>query len=180
MEGKRIIWLRAVNVGGAKLPMAQLRMLLTELGAREVQTYIQSGNVVCTPPGDPEQFDRAVEHAINARFGFLREAISRTPEEVRAALGAYPFDAHDSDDQPKHAYIAFMNKPPTAAAVAKARGYDTGADAWEVIGRELHLFYAQGAGQPELNSAAIARALAVPFTSRNLTTIKKVLDLAAD
>ncbi|MGZ5389365.1 MAG: DUF1697 domain-containing protein, partial [Aeromicrobium sp.] len=69
----RVILLRAVNVGGASLPMAGLRALLTELGARDVRTYIQSGNAVCVPPGDPADFDRAIEKAIEAEFGFFRE-----------------------------------------------------------------------------------------------------------
>lgn len=175
---KRIIWLRAVNVGGAKLPMAELRELLSDLGATEVQTYIQSGNAVCVPPGDPDEFDRALEQAIEARYGFFRESISRTPAEVQAALGAYPFDATEAKGEPKHAYISFLTGEPTAASIAKARTYATGADAWQVIGRELHIFHAQGAGNPEMKSASIGRALKVPGTARNLTTIEKVLELA--
>ena len=38
--------LRGVNVGGRKLPMAELRTALTDAGATDVSTYIQSGNVV--------------------------------------------------------------------------------------------------------------------------------------
>lgn len=175
---KRIIWLRAVNVGGAKLPMAELRDLMAELGATEVETYIQSGNAVCIPPGKPEAFDRALEKAIEDKYGFFRESISRTPAEVRKALEAYPFDAEESAGQPKRAYISFMTEEPTAAAITKARTYETGDDAWEVIGRDLHQFYATGAGKPTMKSASIGRALKVPATSRNLTTIQKVLDLA--
>ena len=38
----RIVLLRAVNVGGTQLPMAELREIATELGASDVQTYIAS------------------------------------------------------------------------------------------------------------------------------------------
>ena len=78
--------LRAVNVGGATLPMARLKAIATDLGATDVSTYIASGNLLCTPPGKPADFDRALEQAIEAEFGFFREAISRTPG--RAAEGA--------------------------------------------------------------------------------------------
>ncbi len=175
---KRIIWLRAVNVGGAKLPMAELRVLMADLGATEVETYIQSGNAVCVPPGKPEDFDRALEKAIEAKYGFFRESISRTPAEVKKALKAYPFDSEDIAGEPKRAYISFMTEPPTAAAIEKARTYETGDDAWEIIGSELHIFYAGGAGKPTMKSASIGRALKVPATARNLTTVRKVLDLA--
>lgn len=175
---KRIIWLRAVNVGGAKLPMAELRDLMAELGATDVETYIQSGNAVCVPPGNPEEFDRALEKAIEAQYGFFRESISRTPAEVRAALEAYPFDAEDVKGEPKRAYISFLVEAPTDEAIEKARTYETGADEWEIIGRELHLFHAHGAGQPDMKSASIGRAFKIPATARNLTTVRKVLDLA--
>lgn len=175
---KRIIWLRAVNVGGANLPMAELRDLMSGLGATGIETYIQSGNAVCVPPGEPEAFDRALEKAIEIKYGFFRESISRTAEEVRGALDAYPFDPEETAGQPKRAYISFMTEPPTAAAIEKARIYETGDDAWEVIGRELHQFYASGAGRPSMKTASIGRALKVPATARNLTTIRKVLELA--
>ncbi len=178
MGTRRIIWLRAVNVGGARLPMAGLRDLMTDLGAADVRTYIQSGNIVCVPPGDPIDFDRALEHAIEERYGFFREAISRTPTEVRAALAAYPFDANDVAGQPKRAYISFLLKPPTADAISKAQALATGHDAWQVIGTELHLFHADGAGKPAMKTATILRALKVPATARNLATIRTVIDLA--
>src|SRR5674476_1503804 len=105
----RIIMLRAVNVGGtAKLPMAELRELAAELGATDVQTYIQSGNLVCVPPGDPEEFDRALETAIETKYGFFREAISRSPAQLRAALEAHPFEVIE----PKYSYIAFLTGAP--------------------------------------------------------------------
>ncbi len=60
----RILLVRAVNVGGAKLPMAEFRELLAELGAKHARTYIQSGNAVVELSGDPVAFDRAVEQAL--------------------------------------------------------------------------------------------------------------------
>lgn len=177
---KRIILLRAVNVGPAQLPMAELREILADLGATEVSTYIQSGNAVCVPPGDPGEFDRSIEKALEARYGWFRESISRSPAELAKALKAYPFDDTEATGEPKHAYISFMTQAPTKAAIEKAQSYDTGADAWKVIGRDLHLYYAKGAGRPEMKSASIGKALGVPATSRNLNTVRKLIDLARD
>lgn len=171
----RIIMLRAVNVGGtAKLPMAELRELAAELGATDVQTYIRSGNLVCVPPGVPEEFDRALEKAIKTKYGFSREAISRSPAELRAALEAHPFEVVE----PKYSYIAFMNEAPTSEAIAKASTYQRGDDQWEIIGRDWHIRYAHGAGKPGMKAASIARALNVPTTARNLNTVRKLISLA--
>jgi len=171
----RIIMLRAVNVGGtATLPMAELRELAADVGATDVQTYIQSGNLVCVPPGDPEEFDRALEKTIETKYGFFREAISRSPAELQAALEAHPFEVIE----PKYSYIAFMTEAPTAQAIAKASTYETGDDQWEIIGRDWHIRYAHGAGTPDMKAASIARALNVPTTARNLNTVRKLIALA--
>lgn len=166
--------LRAVNVGGAKLPMAELRELMTDLGATEVRSYIQSGNAICVPPGDPDEFDRALEKAIEAKYGFFRESISRTPKEMEAALDAHPFEVVD----PRFSYVAFMPEPPTAEAIAKARTFETGNDVWDIIGRDWHIRYAQGAGTPQMKAVSIGLALKVPATARNLNTVRKLIDLA--
>lgn len=170
----RIVLLRAVNVGGAQLPMADLRAIATDLGAEDVSTYIASGNLIADVPGDPAAFDRALEQAVEKRFGFFREAISRTPEQVRAALEAHPFEI----SEPKFSYVVFLTATPTAEAIAKAETYETGDDRWQVIGTEMHIRYANGAGRPEMKADSIGRALKVPGTARNLNTVRKLLALA--
>lgn len=175
MVNRRIVLIRAVNLGGTgKLPMAEWRELAESLGARDVSTYIASGNMVCTPPKDGDAFDRAMERAIKQRYGFFREVISRSRDEVSAALKAHPFEVIE----PKYSYVTFLTGAPTAAAIAKAGLLETGDDRWEVIGRELHLRYAGGAGRAQLKDAALGRALGVAGTARNLNTVRKLIELA--
>lgn len=170
----RVHLLRAVNVGGAKLPMAELREIAAELGATRISTYIASGNLLCVPPDDG--FDRALEAAIERRFGFFREVISRTAAEMQAALDAHPFEVIE----PKFSYVTFLLREPTAEAIAKARAFETGDDRWDVLGREMHIRYAGGAGRPQMKDASIGRALAVPGTARNLNSVRALIDRARD
>lgn len=173
----RIVLVRAVNVGGtAKLPMAQWRALAESLGATRVRTYITSGNMVCAPEGDPEAFDRALEAAVERQLGFFREVISRSVQQVSAALAAHPFEELD----PRFSYITFLAGEPTAEAVAKAQNFETGADEWRVIGQEMHIRYAEGAGRAQMKDAAIGRALGVPGTARNLNTVRRLITLASE
>lgn len=170
-----MILVRAVNVGGATLPMAWLRDTARELGATDPRTYIASGNLIADVPGDPDAFDRALEQAIEAEHGFFREAISRSPEEVAGALRAHPFEVVE----PKYSYVTFLLREPTADAVEKARTYPVGDDRWDVVGREMHIRYVGGAGRPQMNSDSIGRALKVPGTARNLNTVQKLIAMAA-
>ena len=170
----RIVLLRAVNVGPAKLPMAQLRELAAELVATAPRTYIASGNLVCEVDGDTAAFDRRLRAGVERRFGFDRDVISRSPGEVSAALAAHPFEVVEA----RFSYVSFLAGEPTEAALEKARSYPTYDDSWQVIGREMHIRYAHGAGRPEMNSDAIGRALGVPGTARNLNTVAKLVELA--
>lgn len=169
----RIILLRAVNVGGAKVPMAELRDIASGLGATGVSTYIASGNLIADVPGDPAEFDRALERAVETQFGFFRDVISRTPDQVRDALAAHPFEVI----QPNYSYVTFLAAAPTAEAIAKAQTFETHDDRWQVVGTELHVRYANGAGRPEMKADSIGRALGTPGTARNLNTVRKLISL---
>lgn len=170
----RVVLLRAVNVGGATLPMASLREIATGLGAVDPRTYIASGNLVADVRGDPDAFDRGLERAIEAEHGFFREAISRTPAEMAAALAAHPFEVIE----PKYSYVTFLLRAPTEAAVARARTFAVGEDLWDVDGREMHIRYRDGAGRPQMKDASIGRALGVPGTARNLNTVARLVALS--
>lgn len=173
---RRIVLVRAVNVGGtAKLPMAVWRELAASLGASDVVTYIASGNMVCTVAGDPHTFDRALEQAVKERCGFFREVISRTRDEVCAALDAHSFEVVD----PASSYVCFLSDEPAAEAIAAAHELRTGEDRWDVVGREMHLRYAHGAGRPQMSDVAIGRALGVSGTARNVRTVRKLIELSA-
>ena len=176
----RIHLLRAVNVGGAKLPMAELREVATELGAVDVSTYIASGNLICTPPGSTPahfaSFDRALEQAVEERFGFFREVISRDVEEVRAALSAYPFEVVE----PKLSYVYFLLDAPS---VEQARAFETtdhgAGEEVEVVGRDLHIRYPDGVAGSKLTPAKIKKALGHHGTGRNLLTVATLVELAS-
>lgn len=154
--------------------MAHLRQIVESIGASDVSTYIASGNVLCRPPGDVEAFGTALEQAIEHEYGFYREVISRTRDDVRRTLDEHPFDVSN----PKFSYVSFMRGTPTREAVEQAQAYPTGDDRWQVIKDNLHIRYADGAGRPQMPAPAIMRTLAVPTTARNLATVRKLVELA--
>lgn len=170
----RILLVRAVNVGGAKLPMAEFRELLAELGGENVRTYIASGNAVLDVPGKADDFDRKVERAVKDRYGYFREVISRTPQELRESLESHPFEVVE----PKYSYVAFLTAAPEAAAIVKAREVATGNDVWEPIGSDLHIRYANGAGRAKLDLNKVLKRLDVQGTARNLNTVQALIGLA--
>lgn len=164
--------LRAINVGGtAKLPMADLRAMAADLGATDISTYIASGNLLATPPGDALAFARALESAIESQFGFFREVIVRDAAAVRQARDAHPFAVAN----PAFSYVIFLDSAPRDDRIEAARRIPTGGDEWQVEGADLHLRYENGAGRPELNTDALLRALGAVGTARNLRSVDALI-----
>ncbi|WLP88829.1 DUF1697 domain-containing protein [Gordonia sp. NB41Y] len=170
---RQVFLIRAINVGGAKLPMAELREIAADLGATDIATHIASGNLLAAPPDTPEQFARALESAIQERYGFYREVIGRTAEQLRDAVDAYPFVV----DEEKFAHIYFLTGTPTADASHALVDKDFGDDELVVIGADLHIRYANGVAGTKLTAPVIARTLGVQGTGRNLRTVRTLITL---
>jgi uncharacterized protein (DUF1697 family) len=118
---------------------------------------------------------RAVEAALTARYGYVREVISRTHDELEAALKAHPFEV----TEPKYSYVAPLTGTPSSDAIAKAKEVPTGDDQWEVVGNDLHIRYAGGAGRAELDMNKVLKRLGVQGTARNLNTVQALIAMAA-
>ena len=89
--------LRAVNVGGTKLPMADLRALLEGLGLTNVHTYLQSGNAVFDAGDGAEPaaalataIEMRIERDLGPRVGVLvlpGETWPTSPPPIRSSHG---------------------------------------------------------------------------------------------
>jgi uncharacterized protein (DUF1697 family) len=143
--GRMVALLRAVNVGGRKLPMAELRTLCTELGWTDVATYIQSGNVVFTAPGKPEAIEAMLEKAIEKKFGMDVPVIVRSKAQWADYPDLNPFPAV-AGDEPNRLMLLLSKRPPAkdAAATIQARGQ--AGEQVKQAGDALWFYYPEGAG----------------------------------
>jgi uncharacterized protein (DUF1697 family) len=97
---KHVALLRAINVGGKNnVPMKALVEIFTSAGCTEVQTYIQSGNVVFSASGPVlTKLPTLVSAAILKQCGCQVPVVLRTASELRAALGKNPFMKEKPDE----------------------------------------------------------------------------------
>jgi uncharacterized protein (DUF1697 family) len=168
--------LRAVNVGGRKLPMPELRALCAELGWDEVETYIQSGNLVFAAAGEPEALEAELEKAIERRFGLDVPVVVRTKRQWTALARANPFPGA-AEAEPNRLQLLVSKKPPRGDAAAKlAERADAGERA-EAAGGALWLHYPQGVARSKLTPAAIDRAIGSPATGRNYRTVSRLVEM---
>src|SRR6476469_7359529 len=126
-----LVLLRGINVGGKnKVPMAELKALLTELGFRDVSTYIQSGNAILRSELTTETIARKIENALPQRFKLDTELIRvlvLSRAELEAAIEARPKGFGDKPGT-YHSDAIFLMGVDTAAAmpaVSPREGVDT-------------------------------------------------------
>jgi uncharacterized protein (DUF1697 family) len=165
-----IVLLRAINVGGRKAPMAELREACCEAGLADVESYIQSGNLVLSSDEAAEAIEAAVEAIIAQRFGFSSEAMARTTAQWSALADANPFpDAAAA--RPKHLHLGLAKRPIALEAIARIAERATLGERVALAGEALWIDFAGGVGESKLTPAVLDKAAGSTVTLRNWTTV---------
>lgn len=172
-----IALLRAVNVGGRKLPMAELRALCGKLGWEEVESYIQSGNLVFSASGKPETLEAKLEAAIEARFGFHSDVMVRSAAQWSKLLKANPFGAA-SEAEPNRVLIGLPKANIASGAAEAIAARASAGERVEAAGGALWFHYPAGVGTSKITPSLIDRAAGTPVTARNWRTMLKLKEMA--
>ena len=168
--------LRAVNVGGRKLPMAELRALCAELGWQDVATYIQSGNVVFSAKDAPERLEATLEEAIAKRFGFDSPVIVRTAAQWAGYPPGNPFP-QAAEDEPNRLMLLLSKQPPAKGAEDVIQARAVAGEQVRRAGDALWFHYPEGVGTSKLTPSLIDRAVGSPGTARNHRTVMTLLEM---
>ncbi len=171
--------LRAVNLAGKrKVPMADLRDVMADLGHEDVTTLLQSGNVVFSAPRTAvATLAGRIEVALEDRFGFAVPTMIRTGAQLERIIADNPFP--DGDDHPTQLHVSFADGPVKAAAL---QGVDTDAfapEAFRAGQEELYLWFPNGAGRAKMK-VPFEKLLGVRLTARNWNTVLKLRDLLSE
>ena len=172
--------LRAINVGGNNLiRMEALRTAHEALGLADVQTYVQSGNVVFrTKLRDVAGLGRRIEDSIEQSHGFRPGVIVRTADEMRDAIARNPFEGRKGME-PAKLQVVFLAGMPDAAVGERLRSVHAGPEEFHLSGRELYIYYPEGMGRSKF-PALISKTLKIAGTSRNWNTVTKLAEMAAE
>jgi uncharacterized protein (DUF1697 family) len=168
--------LRAVNVGGAALPMAQLREVCGALGWRRVQTYIQSGNVVFDADAAPAELEAALEQAVEERFGFRRPVIVRSAARWAAYAAGSPFPGQEKA-QPNTLLLGVAKAPVAEGAAAAIEARGTAGEQVRQVKDALWLWFPNGSGASKVTPSVIDKAAGSPVTTRNWRTVLKLQEM---
>jgi uncharacterized protein (DUF1697 family) len=173
-----IALLRGINVSGHnKIPMSELRSLCAELGWEDVQSYIQSGNLVFQSQSTPTKLETELEQAIERRFGLSIQIIVRAAAVWPDYVRDNPYlDA--SESEPNAVMLVLSKLAPKEDAVEKLQERAVTKERIVQIGDALWLHYAAGVAKSKLSPALLARFVGSPVTMRNWRTVLKLHEMA--
>jgi uncharacterized protein (DUF1697 family) len=170
--------LKGVNVGGnRKLPMADLRHFLADLGYGDVKTLLASGNAVFdADEADADALEAHLQRAAKAQLGLDTAWLLRTHADLTAIVRANPF-ADAAVAHPSHLLVHF-HRDPVPLALLDALVHD-GPETLSALGRELYVDYPDDIGHSKLPQAMARAKFPALVTARNWNSVLKLVELTA-
>ncbi len=175
---RSVALLRGVNVGGRRrVAMADLRGAFTAAGCRDVETSIQSGNVVFSPPTTPRAphaLEAHLERQLRDDLDLDAAVLVRTADELGDVLAANPHP----DAVGTHLAVWFLRDDTAAAPLAAFDAAPFAPEALTVRGRHAYLYLPARQGRSKLAAALGRLRPPVLVTARNLNSVRKLHELA--
>ncbi len=164
--------LRGVNVGGVKVPMADLRDTAAGCGLDDVRSYIASGNLVFRASGSVAEVRARLEAAIARRFGRDIPVWTATGPEFRAIVAACPYRVDDG----RRVHALF----PLGSAAVDPEAWSRWAKPSEALARAGGIFWLhtpEGFGQSAVGAKLDRIVTGDGVTGRNLNTTAALVEM---
>lgn len=175
-----IALLRGINVGGnRKILMSELKLLFSDLGFKEVQTYIQSGNVIFSSQKEQSAnlLSSSIHEAILNQFGFEVPVVVKTVSELEHVVLNNPF-LEDSTIEIKDCHVTFLQHLPSKEAVEAVQKIDQPTDSFTINKSNIYLHCKDSYHKSKFTNTFFEKKLAVPTTTRNWKTVLKLYELS--
>jgi uncharacterized protein (DUF1697 family) len=170
-----IVLLRGVMpVGKNKVPMAQLRQVLTDAGFKDVRTYIQSGNVILRTDLNARELEKEVHSLIKKYIGPDLVVIVKTESQIRRVLNDNPLK---KSDMSRVFYTMFAKKPP-AQKVKKLLSQDYSPEEIVLDNTVAYVYIPGNYTRSKLDNNSLEKRLGISATTRNINTMKKLAEMS--
>ena len=171
--------LRGINVGGRNaIKMDALRAMFLHLGFSNVQSYIQSGNVIFNSNLiDSKSVEKSISDGILKSFGFAVSVLVLEREELRNTIKNNPL-LPDSSKESAYMHITFLSEQPDKMLIDKVSSGNFTPDEFYFGDKVIYLYCPNGYGNTKLNNTFFENKLKLTATTRNLKTANELLAIA--
>ena len=168
--------LRGINMFGRKrVRMDDLKILYETLGFENVQTYIQSGNVIFGSLEDnASELRKRIEEQIERSFGFSVAVMVRSGNEFRDLIENNPFLPLKKDET-SNIHVIFLSEIPEKKHIRELKDTKAGPDEFFISGKEIYLYCPNRNGRTILSTNFFEKSLNVSATMRCWKPVCKLL-----
>jgi uncharacterized protein (DUF1697 family) len=173
--------LRGINVSGQKrIQMTALKEIYEELNFSNIQTFIQSGNVVFQYiESDPHDLALNISNKIQKQFGFFVPVIVLTAPELKDIIEKNPF-VEDITKKKDHQCVTFLDSQPKEIDLDIINKVKQEGEEFVINGKAVYLYCPHGFARTKLTNVFFEKKLKVNATTRNWKTATELLMLATN
>ena len=169
-----VAFLRAINVGGHNVKMADLRQTFEAMGFADVATFIASGNVIFSSDGrDPAALEHQIETGLQQALGYRVATFLRPTVELAGIDQRHPFQAAAQADDTT-LYVAFLKNAPSHAVQTQLLACRNAVDDFHFDQRELFWLVHRSFQESTFSGARLEKMLGGEATVRNISTVRKL------
>jgi uncharacterized protein (DUF1697 family) len=173
---KYVAFLRAINVGGHTLKMGHLRRLFEELGYKNVETFIASGNVIFDSPSKSvKALEKTIENHLQSELGYRVDTFIRSIAELAKVAAHKPFSESELNKDGHILYIVFVGTSPPNEMQKKLISCATPVDDFHCYGPEVYWLCRKKFSESEFSGARLEKVLGMPATIRNVNTVRRIV-----
>lgn len=175
--GRCISMLRGINVGSQKrVNMQSLTSIFESLGFSNIQTYIQSGNVVFDHKyKDASKLKPVLEAALKKTLGFEIIATQRSTEEMAKVVKSNPFSNKDLS----RVHVTFLSNEPNELPFDSIKSASASGEKLFHSKMEIYLYLPNGYGTTKLSNRFFEKKLGVSATTRSWNTVNTLLEMSS-
>ncbi len=164
--------IRGINVWWHnKITMDTLAWVFVGLGFGEVQTYIQSGNVLFSSgESDIMRLTDMVTHAISHQLQVDVVVQVKTTDQWSQIIKQCPYSKWSTDNL----YITFLSSPPIKKATPEIIAACTQWEQFSIVDQQVYLLCPNWYGTTKLSNNFLERKLKVSATTRNWNTVCQI------
>ena len=169
-----VCFLRAINVGGHNVTMAELKKIFEKMGLENVETFIASGNVIFDSKRKPEQLEKLISTKLREALGYDVASFLRTIPQLCAVAEHQPFDA-EAHERAIAYNVAFTTKAITKDQHAKLAAYRTDLDDFTSHGSEIYWICRVRQSDSKFANANMEKNLGTSATWRGINTVRRLV-----
>ncbi len=171
--------LRGINVGGKNvIKMDALKQICASLNFKNVQTYIQSGNIIFQAKiNDTSKISNLISTTIKRVFELQVPVITVTVKELQAIITLNPFVKNKVIDT-AFLHITFLANQPLEENIPSLKNVVLKQDKFEIINKAIYLYCPDSYSNSKLTNNFFETKLAITATTRNWKTANELLNKA--